>query len=136
MAEVTEAVRQSKEGKRRPDRPRNIAMPSSPRQPVHALDDSTAPSHPAHDASTPSCVRTPASLNRSSSEAEATGAKSAACRLSAAGPAKEAPDILVAAPGSARRELDPRLARVMERWPHLTRGIRAAILALAEAQAP
>ncbi len=130
LAEMTEAITGRAARKAGTARPRTAAMPSAPRQPLHALDHSlqhepTAPGGPGSGG------------DRCAAKHSAAEPVHRPLKLSARrrpGP-DDAPEVLSAQGGSACRDLDARLARVIDLWPRLPRGIQAAILALVEAEA-
>lgn len=126
LAEVTDAMRAPGDAKRRSVRTRSVAMPDAPRQSLDALDQPLA---------RPAGARgTPAAGARKAPDASGPAAGAPDPSRGAA-PAGEAAEVLTARAGSARRDLDARLARVIDCWPRLPRGIQAAILALIDAEA-
>ena len=130
LAEMTEALSGRAARKGRTVRPRSAAMPSAPRQPLHALDHSLQCETAAPGGSGSGVDRRAA--QHSGEEAVHSPLKLRARRCPGA---KDASEVLSAQSGSVRRDLDARLARVIDLWPRLPRGIRAAILAMVEAEA-
>ncbi len=133
LAEITGALQERVEPSKDSTRARGVAMPLSPRQPLHALDDSLISGPDAAKASDAGSgpLARPAMLRATAVE------KQPACRAARSGATvlkAEPPGVFAAHLGSSRRDLDARLARVIDRWPRLPNSIRAAILAMVEAE--
>lgn len=136
LEELTEALDGRAKRKEGPSRPRNIAMPLSPPQPLVGLDDRlqapTTPTGastagPAVAAEAPGCVF---------SHARRSGVPG----LPGCSPGPTAADqsspILSGQSVSARGgAAEARLERVIDLWPRLPRGIQIAVLAMIEVEA-
>lgn len=138
MAEVTAAVSGRADRKRRQGSARSVAMPPSTRQSLHALDSTLIPKTGRLAKSSPSPTRPsptiqPAPIIQPSRSAPKKGpdGKPPGAPLAAV----ETADLLGGRTSAPRRELDARLARVIDAWPRLSRGIQAAIIALVDADA-
>ncbi len=131
LSEVTDALHGRADRKRPGDPTRSVAMPSVPRQSLDALGTTLAPKKTARSATAPtSCkapqIPTPSAPNNAAARPQ--GPTGSAVSRDPAG-------VLAARGGSTRRDLDARLARVVDAWPRLPRGVQAAILALVDAEA-
>ncbi|MFW5692784.1 MAG: hypothetical protein ACOCWL_01075 [Thermoguttaceae bacterium] len=130
LSEVTDALHGRADRKRPGGPKRSVAMPSVPRQSLHALDATLAPKKTSRSAMAPSSCKAPQIPTPSSPDNAAAGARRAAGSAVSRDPA----GILAARGSAARRDLDARLARVVDAWPRLPRGVQAAILALIDAE--
>lgn len=130
LSEVTDALYERGDRKRPGGRGRSVAMPNVPRQSLHALDETPAPKTGARSVIAPSSLKAPQISGPGSPDNASAGAPCAAGSAASRAPT----GVLAARGGSVRRDLDPRLARVVDAWPRLPRGVQAAILALIDAE--
>ena len=134
LAEMTEALGRRVDRKGRTSRPRNVAMPASPPQPLHALDDSLQPEGAVHCVSKTHPGPAAPGAKRAHVERREPGEKGTVGRSSGT-VADQSPDLLAECTDPPRRrEIDARLARVIDLWPRLPRGIQVAILAMIEVE--
>lgn len=131
MAEVTEAVSGRVERKHRQARPRSIAMPPSPRQSLQTLDSSFV-AKTSKPGKTPGLTRSSPPKAQIPPNAPQNGLDRRSPEAAMA--AVESSDLLADRTGTARRDLDARLAHIIELWPRLPRGIQAAIIAMIDAE--
>ncbi len=135
LAEITEALGRHVDRKGRPSRPRNVAMPASPPQPLHALDDSLQPEGAVHCISKTHPGIVAPGGKRVHVERREPGEKGTVGRSSGTA-ADQSPGLLAECTDPPRRrEIDARLARVIDLWPRLPHGIQVALLAMIEAEA-
>jgi len=130
MTEVTDAISGRFEPRSRHERPRSIAMPSSSRPPLQALGQpfgaKSRRSSPGLPKAAPPTVP-PASDTPCNDESARQNASQ--------GKPKASGDLLAGRSRSGRRDLDARLARLIDLWPQLPRNIQAAIMNLADVDA-
>lgn len=121
--------------KGRPPRPRSVAMPSSPPQPLDALDDGLSPvGTPARSLAAYPGVATPV-RSPSCPQTRVSDPSSAVHRSPSTAAADSSQQFPAERQSLLQGGFDVRLARVVDLWPRLPRGIQNAILAMIEVEA-